>query len=247
MSIHIESDSVSQAAAPLVSVVIPTLVADLELRRCVDSVRLVCPQAATCEVVIVAPPGQVQAILALLPGETVIAERRPSIYGAMNDGVAASHGEYLYFLGKDDIVLPSFARMLQVLGTERPGAIFGDVYWGASGIYPGRPSRWRVLVRNFCHQGIVYSRDAFRRHGPYNRKMRVQADHLLNIRLLWDRGRSGRILYFPQPLAWYSGAGFSIHQARDPVFWKLYPTIMKRFVGGWARLLLVSTRKLRGR
>ncbi len=164
----------------------------------------------------------------------------------MNDGVAASTGRYLYFLGKDDIVLPGFGEALRQIDRQRPAALFFDVYWGGRGVYSGRPSRWRLLVRNLCHQGIVYSREAFRRHGPYQRRMRVQADHLLNIRLLWDRSTAGQIAYIARALVWYSGTGFSA-TSRDPLFWRLYPLIMRRYVGAWAACLLVVSRRLRGR
>lgn len=193
------------------------------------------------------PRRELEKARALLPAERLVAESHPSIYGAMNDGVAASMGSYLYFLGKDDVVLPPFGEMLTMLEMHQPSAVFFDVYWGTRGIYSGRPSRWRILVRNLCHQGVVYSRDVLRRHGPYLRRMRVQADHLLNIRLLWDRDFAPRIRFLRRPLAWYSGAGFSVQTACDPVFWRLYPATMRRYVGPWAACLLTISRKLRGR
>ena len=193
------------------------------------------------------PHDKIDAARALLPAERVLAERHPSIYGAMNDGIAASAGRYLYFLGKDDIVLPPFRDVFAILEARRPSALFFDVYWGTGGVYTGRPSRWGVLIRNLCHQGIIYSRGALARHGPYLRRMRVQADHLLNIRLLWDRDPATRTHYLHRSLAWYSGGGFSVQIGRDPVFWRLYPTTMRRYVGTWAACLLVVSRKLRGR
>jgi hypothetical protein len=192
------------------------------------------------------PPRRVEQAEAMLPGERVLPETRPSIYGAMNDGVAASSGRYLYFLGKDDIVLAPFADMLKALAARAPSAMFCDVYWGADGLYRGRPSRVGVLARNICHQGIVYSRAAIRRHGPYLRRMRVEADKLLNVRLLWDRQLARDFVYLPIPIAWYSGAGFST-TTPDPVFRRLYPLILKKYVGAFACLLLLGVRKLRGR
>jgi glycosyltransferase involved in cell wall biosynthesis len=246
MHLQPKSDPCARALRPSLSIIIPSLVADTELRRCVDSIRLVCPEREQCEVVVVVPSRRVLEVQALLPYETVVPETRPSIYAAMNDGVAASTGRYLYFIGKDDILLPPLAQALQVLADHHSSALFCDVYWGSRGVYSGKPSRWRVLVRNFCHQGIIYGREVLDRHGPYNRKMRVQADHLLNIRLLWDRELAGRVRYLRQPLAWYSGAGFSTTN-RDPVFWRLYPAVMRRHVGRWAALVLLASRKLRGR
>lgn len=230
---------------PLISVIVPVLAPDRELRRCVDSVRVAFEQQADqCEIVVVTPPRRVDAVRAALPGEIVVAESRASIFGAMNDGIRASRGRYLYFLGKDDIVLPPFGPMVAALAQQRPSAIFFDVYWGERGVYAGRPSRWRVLLRNLCHQAVVYSREALDLHGPYVRKMKVQADHLLNIRVLHDKRLRPRFAYHHGSLAWYSGAGFSA-TARDPVFWRLYPLILRRYVGTWAAWLVQTFRRVR--
>ena len=192
------------------------------------------------------PSRRVAQAKAMLPGERVVAETRPSIYGAMNDGVSASSGRYLYFLGKDDIVLAPFAEMLDALVQRQPSAMFCDVYWGAQGVYRGKPSALGLLARNICHQGVVYSRAAFMRHGPYLRRMRVEADKLLNLRLLWDRQLSADFQYLAIPIAWYSGAGFST-TTPDPIFRRLYPAMLKKYVGVWAFALLVIARKLLGR
>jgi glycosyltransferase involved in cell wall biosynthesis len=232
---------------PLLSIIIPSLDADIELRRCVDSIRLACASRDDWEILVVCPQRRVEAVRTLLPSVMVVAETRGSIYGAMNDGVDQSLGRYLYFIGKDDIVFPQFAQALEVLTKSSPSALFFDVYWGTRGIYSGVPSRWRVLARNVCHQGVVYSREVMERHGPYVRKMRLQADHLLNIRLLWDEEVARSVRYLPLPLVWYSGAGYSVQMVRDPVFWRLYPTIMRRNVGAWAACLLQLSRVVRGR
>jgi glycosyltransferase involved in cell wall biosynthesis len=230
---------------PLLSFVIPALVADVELRRCVDSVRVACADLQLCEIVVVLPAAELASARNWLPAERLVAERYPSIYGAMNEGANASRGQYLYFLGKDDIVMPAFGYVVGALDTDRPSALFFDVYWGTRGVYRGYPSPWRLLARNLCHQGIVYSREAYEKHGPYLRRMRVQADHLLNIRLLWDRSLSKRVMYVQRPLVWYSGSGFSAQHARDPLFWRLYPLTLRKYVGFWAACMLVTLRKVR--
>jgi glycosyltransferase involved in cell wall biosynthesis len=236
---------VPQQKRPLLSIVIPVLEPDAELARCIHCILGALQGQTPPEIVVVTPPQCVDEITALFPGARVCAETRRGIYAAMNDGAQASRGDYLYFIGKDDMVLSTLRAALAVLDSERPFVLFCDVYWGARGTYFGNPSRFRVLARNLCHQGIVYSREAFDRHGPYLRRMRVQADHLLNIKILWGRSESSRIRYLNQPLAWYSGDGFStLH--RDRTFWRLYPTVMRRYVGTWAMCLLNGYRTLRG-
>ncbi|ATU67340.1 glycosyltransferase [Piscinibacter gummiphilus] len=241
-----QAEFTPNTSSPLLSVIIPAIDADVELRRCVDSIHLACGNGPECEVLIVMPPARIEHARKLLQGVSFVAERRRGIYAAMNDGLAAARGRYLYFIGKDDIVLPPFAEVLKVLREDAPSSVFCDVYWGSTGIFTGRPSRWRVLLKNFCHQGIVYSREALEKHGPYLRKMRVQADHFVNIKVLWDRSLGAGPRYVPGARVWYSGDGFS-SVARDPVFWRLYPVVMRRYVGAFASWLLIASRKVRGR
>lgn len=215
---------------PLLTVIIPALKIDAELLRCLMSVRLILPDAKECEIVLVVPAHQLVTVGRELLDAFVIAESRPSVYAAMNDGVKASTGRFLYFLGKDDIVLPSMRDAVDLLGSAAPTVLFCDVYWGADGVRRGRPSKWKILFRNVCHQGIIYSREVVLKHGPYLRKMRVQADHLLNIKLLWDGAICGEVRYLRSPIAWYASTGYS-SAARDKLFYRLHPTVIRRYLG----------------
>lgn len=231
--------------SPWLSIIVPALVIDKELGRCIASIELALRGADSYEIVLVVPPSQVENAKLSFPEACVRTESRKGIYAAMNDGAEASRGRYLYFIGKDDILLPAIMDAMALLVAKQPTAIFCDVYWGADGIYRGRPSRLLILGRNVCHQGIIYSREAFARHGPYLRRMKLQADHLLNLKILWDGERAPPV-YLPVPLAWYSGSGFSVIRGADPVFWRLYPTIMSRYVGCWAAQALKLYRAMRG-
>lgn len=229
IELRLNASAALESPCPLLSVVVPALELDLELRRCLDSVRLCLSDPGDCEIVLVVPPRHL-AEARLIENVVAIAESRPTVYGAMNDGVKASRGHFLYFLGKDDVLLPAARQALEVLRTTSPSALFCDVYWGTEGVHRGSPSRWKILFRNVCHQGIIYSRRAVIHHGPYLRRMRVQADHLLNIKLLWDAESRRRVRYLPTPLAWYSATGYS-SVARDILFYRLHPAIMRRYLG----------------
>lgn len=222
--------------APLLSVIIPSLEIDLELRRCIDSVSLAMPDKGVCEIVLVVPTAKFAEASSEFPHVRVIAELHQSLYGAMNDGARSSTGTYLYFLGKDDIVLPSIVGALDVAVTHDLAAVFADVYWGTRGISRGRTHRWLMLVVNVCHQGIIYSRNAFNMHGPYARRFRVRADHFFNIRLLWDVRTRNRVRYFANPIAWFSGSGVSA-QSFDWSFARAQPAIISRHMGSIAACL----------
>lgn len=215
---------------PLLSVILPALEVDRELQRCIDSVHLALPDASQCEIVLVVPARHVLAAQRAFAGVRVLAESRPSVYAAMNDGVAASTGRYLYFLGKDDILLPSAREIMRLLTSASPAIVFADVYWGTAGLRSTSSSRWGILLRNVCHQGIIYSREAVIRHGPYVRRFRVRADQLLNIRVLWDdslRAYSHRVKL---PLAWYAATGLSFTMP-DKKFYMVQPAIIRRYAG----------------
>jgi glycosyltransferase involved in cell wall biosynthesis len=216
--------------APVLSVIVPAIEVDLELRRCLDSVRLALPDAKQCEIVLVLPARQLSAAIQAFPDVRVLAESRPSVYAAMNDGVTASTGRYLYFLGKDDILLPSAKEVVKRLISEGPAIVFAHVYWGSDGVRSTHSSRWGILLRNVCHQGIVYSRESVVRHGPYVRRFRVRADHLLNIRVLWDPTLRARALHVKLPLAWYAATGLSF-TTPDRNFYRIQATIICRYLG----------------
>jgi glycosyltransferase involved in cell wall biosynthesis len=223
----------SALAAPVLSVIVPAVQVDLELRRCLDSVRLALPDANQCEIVLVLPARHLEAAAQAFPDVRVLAESRSGVYAAMNDGVTASTGRYLYFLGKDDILLPSASEVVRLLISEAPAIVFADVYWGTDGVHSTRSSRWAILNRNVCHQGIVYSREAVLRHGPYVRRFRVRADQLLNIRVLWDVSLRARSRYVKLPLAWFAASGLSF-TTPDRNFYRVQATIIRRYLGPMA-------------
>jgi len=231
----------------LLTIVIPLLVPDDEFSRCMVSIACAFAGDEFPEVIVVTPSQHVETVQRAYPWARVLPEVTTGIYGAMNVGVRASAGEYLYFLGKDDILLPTIRIALHEIRNGRPFALFGDVYWGCRGVVSGGLSRFRLLTRNACHQGILYSREAMDLHGPYFRKMKLQADHLLNLKVMWDRKNASRICRLSVPLAWYSEEGLSSRVREDRIFRRLYPVVLRKYVGVWASCLLLVYRRVRGR
>jgi len=229
---------------PLLSIVIPLLEPDSEFYRCLACIEAIGFRPDEVEIVVVTPASNVGHLSETHPSIKVFPERRRGIYAAMNDGILASTGDYLYFLGKDDIVLPSFREALNQLAAERPYLLSCDVYWGSDGRYSGKPGRSSLMFKNLCHQGIFYSKSLLLEHGPYLRRMKVQADHFLNIKAV-SRAKDGeKISYLQKPVAFFSGSGFSSSH-RDRLFWTLYPLILEKYIGRWAALLVKVRRSFR--
>ena len=225
---------------PLISIILPTNAADLELRRCIDSIRILMPSHNICEIVIVTTKSCHDVITETYIAEKVILEAGKGIYAAMNEGVRKSTGDYLYFIGKDDILLPAVLEAIDIIKSNQPKILCFDVYYGSTGNYSGRPILLKLLVKNLCHQGLIYSREIFKKHGPYTKSMKVQADHYLNIKILSALQKKD-IYYSNKPIAIYSNTGFS-NVNRDKLFRSLFPLILKKYVGKWAFWLILIAR-----
>lgn len=118
---------------------------------------------------------------------TFISEKDSGIYNAMNKGLKMASGDYLIFLGADDIfydkdVLKKVAGKL----TGSNDVAYGDVMLKTrQRLYNGAFSRWTWGHRNICHQSIFYPKSVYGRY-MYNEKYRSVADWDYNLRLLID-------------------------------------------------------------
>lgn len=121
-----------------------------------------------------------------------VSEPDRGIYDAMNKGIAAARGEWLYFLGADD-VLAAPDTIERCAPHLEPGAalVYGDVRYTT-----GRRVRSRVgpklLMRNTVHhQAAFYAARVFERW-RYDTELRLLADYELNLRLYLARERCVR-------------------------------------------------------
>jgi glycosyltransferase involved in cell wall biosynthesis len=165
------------------------------------------------------------------PALRYLSEPDEGIYDAMNKGIRLTSGEFLYFLGAGDRLLPGgleavAAEISKLAGqsrTTRPTLLYGNVNLSnESRPYDGRFDRFKLLRRNICHQAIFYQRSVFERLGFYNTKYRFLADWEFNIRCFNDRGIRKR--YVPLRIADYEGGGKSI-TTPDPAFYADFPLI----------------------
>lgn len=222
------------------SFIIPALARNHELDRCIAAIQSAITSHELYEIIVICPPDSVMDIEAGFPMARVVIETRKSIYGAMNDGIRVAKGEFLYFLGQDDIVLSGFEKLIQELKDDV--TVF-DVFWGNKGVYRNFPNRYLLLVRNICHQGVVYRKSLFYSHGVFCTRFRVQADHFMNIKLFWSKPEAPSISYRKQVFSHYSANGFSTTE-KDRVFHELYPLILRHYVGRLAASLLIARRFL---
>jgi len=148
----------------------------------------------------------------------IISEKDNGIYEAMNKGIKNATGEWLYFMGTDDIfdnenVLQSVYPFL----TSENDIVYGDSIWMPKNIKEEGEWTYPVFInRNINHQRIFYKRELFRQYTGLNTKYKIASDHEMNIRLFCND--SIRKKYIPIAIARFHSGGFSSNKT-DEAFW----------------------------
>lgn len=130
------------------------------------------------------------------------------IFDAMNKGLDLATGDWVYFLGSDDVLASS--TIIEEVAAEfaEPNSIYyGNTYLKKSNrIYTGKVSKWNIPLRNISHQAIFYPKSIYIQK-RYNLHYRLMADHVYNVELY---GRfSERFVYMPKLISIYNDLGMS--------------------------------------
>lgn len=120
----------------------------------------------------------------------VISENDVGIYNAMNKGIINSSGEWLYFMGADDLLYDTDV-LAKVVNTRRSTekVILGNVTFD---LIPNESKHLNIKRSKFSkmlwfkntihHQGTFYKRDIFK-NNFYDESYSVLADYKLNLEL----------------------------------------------------------------
>lgn len=115
-----------------------------------------------------------------------ISEPDMGIYDAMNKGLEVTTGEWIYFLGSDDILLESMSRVSCYLQNSNT-IYYGNAFFTKDQIiYDGKFNSLKIVMKNICHQAIFYPKSVFTKY-KYNLKYKTLADYELNIKLWGDK------------------------------------------------------------
>lgn len=168
-----------------------------------------------------------------------LSEPDDGLYDAMNKGVKLAKGDWIYFLGADDVLVNCLDKVRSFL-RDKNTVYYGDVYLPSKNKTYAGEFKWHTLVsKNINHQSIFYPRQVFEQYA-YNLNYPILADYDLNLRL-WGEGKF-RFEYMPAVVAVHNDGGIS-HEKQDEAFLRDKPALVNRYFGqrialraGWHRL-----------
>jgi glycosyltransferase involved in cell wall biosynthesis len=140
-----------------------------------------------------------------LTNSKVFVSKDNGIYDAMNRGVKFAKGDFIYFLGSDDLILSDFTQLYNKLSST--DTIYYSNVLINTDIYLGEFNLKKLLKFNISHQSIIYPRNILI-NNPYDLKYKYLADYVLNLKLY---SCNYIFKYYPYTIAKYSVDGVSSH------------------------------------
>jgi glycosyltransferase involved in cell wall biosynthesis len=135
-----------------------------------------------------------------------ISEPDNGIYDAMNKALKFAHGDWILFLGCDDILYSSCTIDNVVKKFKNRDYIYyGRVVRNSDyRSYEGRCSKTYLQFRNICHQAIFYPKCVYKNE-LYNTKYKILADYEYNIRVF----NKFRFIFINEIISVYNIEGIS--------------------------------------
>lgn len=149
------------------------------------------------------------------------------IYNAMNKALNKVSGEWVYFMGADDELLPDFSLFIENELKDSSAIYYANVMYKGMKT-KGEVKSYEQAKHGIFHQTIVYPMQVFRKY-RYDERYKVVADYALNLRLHGDK--EFHFVYKDYIIARYNDSGISSY-CKDEVFRKDHlKLVMQNF--GW--------------
>lgn len=116
-----------------------------------------------------------------------VSEPDCGIYDAWNKGLARASGQYIGFIGADDVLLPDAMRSYLHHIRQQPEIEYWSsqvVFGHMAGRIIGQPWRWDRFRRymTVAHVGSLHRRDLYDRFGAYDTSYRIVGDYEFLLR-----------------------------------------------------------------
>lgn len=201
--------------SPFFSIIIPTYNSEKTLSNCLESIL---SQSFINYEVLIIDGVSTDSTLSIVKSYQdsrlkITSEPDTGIYDAMNKGVKLAKGEWLYFLGSDDLLYSNsiLNEIYRILFGSKCKIVYGNVVvigdagWAVDkAIYDGKFQLSKLLSKNICHQAIFYQAKILKKVS-YNTKYKLCADYDLNL-YLWSRYK---FQYITNIVAYFHGGNTS--------------------------------------
>lgn len=175
-----------QAGRQLVSVIVVTYNAAQTLQKCLDSI---CSQTYPHIELVVIDGNSTDDTPAILQANAHHitywkSEPDQGIYDAMNKGVKQAKGDWVYFLGADDELLPGFSDMARQL--TDPSAVYYANVFADGQKRLGKLNTYQFAKFGPYHQAMIYPKAVFDKH-EFDTRYKISADFALTLKLNGDK------------------------------------------------------------
>lgn len=198
----------------LISIILVTYNAGRFLQRCLDSIFA--QTYPHLELIVMDGDSTDSTVPILRANDDRIAlwksEKDEGIYDAMNKALDHARGEWVYFIGADDVLTPSFSLLAAEL--TDPGTIYYGSVLKAGRKYLGSMSAYKQAKTGINHQAIIYPASLFAGR-RYDTRYRISADHVFNMRCHGEK--QYRFAFRDYDIAVFNDTGVSSLQ-KDAVF-----------------------------
>jgi len=189
-----------------ISIIIVTYNAGATLQACLDSIYS--QPYKNLEIIVIDGKSTDDTVAILERNSRHLAfwksEKDNGVYDAMNKAVKHVTGQWVYFLGADDELLPGFSDFVAEL-TEPDAIYYGNVF--AEGkIRLGELTRYQIAKCGPYHQAMIYPGSVFEKYS-YNLSYKISADFALTLQLCGDSNY--HFVYKNRTLANFNHEGIS--------------------------------------
>ncbi|MHA4807440.1 glycosyltransferase family 2 protein [Flavitalea flava] len=186
---------------PILTIIIPTFNSSATLKATLDSILQQRFERVECWII---DGGSSDTTIALIEKFSAahsfikyISEPDKGIYDAMNKGILLAKGDYLYFMGSDDVFYQEnvLSGIFSLPDFETYDLIYGNIIFKHSGLKEGEEKNYLKLIRNLeniNHQAIFYSRRVFNKIGLYDLNFPIYADFNLNVKCFKEKTLSAK-------------------------------------------------------
>ncbi len=220
----------TNGSKPLISVIIPTLNCAETLGATLESVL---NQRYDHKEIVVMDGASTDTTDSVLRDfedriDVIVSEQDAGVYDAMNKGLDRAHGDWVLFLGSDDLLVDVLHRIWGRLKIDQNSVVYGNVYWKKKNrVYDGEFKWYKLIEKNVCQQAVFYPKSVFD-DLRFNLSYPVLADWDLNLRLWADPRFKKR--YVNELIAIYAGGGLS-QQRIDDAFLSRRGQVIKDLFG----------------